>query len=83
MKTFNHERLSLARKRRKLTLRRLGELSGLAPATLTRLEKGDREPEATSVQRLADVLGYPEGFFLLRICPNSIVIVSASGALHV
>lgn len=70
MKTFNHERLSLARKRRQLTLRRLGELSGLTPSTLTRLEKGEREPEAKSVQRLADVLGYPEDFFYSADLPE-------------
>lgn len=63
MKTFNHNRLALARRRRQLTLRRLAELAGLTPETLTRLEKGERIPEETSIDKLAEALRYPTAFF--------------------
>ena len=41
---FNPQRLSLARKRRRLTGKRLADLTGLTPVTISRLEKGNNEP---------------------------------------
>lgn len=63
MSGFNGLRLSLARKRRRLTAKGLAEQSSLAPMTITRLEKGENEPEPETVQVLANVLRYPKDFF--------------------
>ncbi len=60
---FNHKRLSLARKRRRLTNKRLAELAGVVALTITRLEKGENQPDESTVLRLATVLRYPETFF--------------------
>lgn len=60
---FNPSRLSLARKRRRLTGKGLAELSGLTPVTISRLEQGINEPEPGSVECLARALEYPESFF--------------------
>lgn len=60
---FNHKRLSLARKRRRLTGKRLAELTGLSAVTISRLEKGENQPDEGSVTRLAGALDYPEKFF--------------------
>lgn len=60
---FNPNRLSLARKRRRLTGKGLAELCGLTPVTISRLEKGLNEPEAGSLERLACALSYPVEFF--------------------
>jgi Zn-dependent peptidase ImmA (M78 family)/DNA-binding XRE family transcriptional regulator len=55
-------RLILARKRRGLTLARLGELAGLSARSLSLYENGHARPSPASLARLADVLGVPEGF---------------------
>lgn len=60
---FNPNRLSLVRKRRRLTGKRLAELCGLTPVTISRLEKGLHEPEPESLERLASALDYPPDFF--------------------
>lgn len=60
---FNANRLSLARKRRRLTGKGLAELCGLTAVTISRLEKGLNEPEPDSLDRLAEALRYPVGFF--------------------
>ena len=60
---FNPNRLSLARKRRRLTGKGLAELCGLTPVTISRLEKGLNEPEDGSLERLASALDYPLAFF--------------------
>lgn len=60
---FNPNRLSLARKRRRLTGKGLAELCGLTAVTISRLEKGLNEPEPESLQKLAAALDYPIDFF--------------------
>ena len=60
---FNPKRLSLARMRRRLTVKALAERSGLAVDTISRLEKGYREPDDLSVAKLASALGFPVSFF--------------------
>ncbi len=60
---FNGKRLSLARMRRRLTAKGLADIAGLAPLTITRLEKGDNPPDKATVSKLSDVLGFPVKFF--------------------
>jgi len=60
---FNHKRLSLARKRRRLTGKVLAERTGLSPITISRLENNENEPDEETVIRLAEALNYPTAFF--------------------
>jgi Zn-dependent peptidase ImmA (M78 family)/DNA-binding XRE family transcriptional regulator len=60
---FNHKRLSLARKRRRLTGKGLAERAGLSAITISRLEKGDNQPDDSTITKLAEVLGFPASFF--------------------
>lgn len=60
---FNPQRLTLARKRRKLTARALAGAIGVSPITISRLENGANEPEDETVKALARVLDFPRGFF--------------------
>lgn len=62
---FNPKRLTLARQRRRLTARNLAEQANLAADTISRLEKGLHEPDDSTVASIANVLGYPIGFFYL------------------
>ena len=45
MSKFNPKRLSLARKRRRLTGKGLAAAAGLSAVTVSRLENGDNEPD--------------------------------------
>lgn len=60
---FNPKRLSLARKRRRLSSKGFAELIGMSPVTVTRLEKANNEPESETVDLIAKVLGFPRDFF--------------------
>jgi Zn-dependent peptidase ImmA (M78 family)/DNA-binding XRE family transcriptional regulator len=60
---FNHKRLSLARKRRRLTGKGLAELAGVSAITVSRVENGENEPDEETIAKLARALGYPEEFF--------------------
>lgn len=60
---FNPQRLTLGRKRRKLTARALANAIGVSPITISRLENGANEPEDETVEALARALGFPRGFF--------------------
>lgn len=60
---FNPQRLSLARKRRRLTSKGFAELIGMSPVTVTRLENGNNEPEPETVDLIAEKLGFPREFF--------------------
>lgn len=60
---FNSKRLSLARMRRRMTAKSLAELTKLSAMTITRLEKGENQPDEETVSRLASTLGYPAEFF--------------------
>lgn len=60
---FNPRRLSLARKRRRLTAKRFAELLDMSPVTVTRLERANNEPEPATVAAISRVLEFPETFF--------------------
>jgi transcriptional regulator with XRE-family HTH domain len=60
---FNPKRLSLARKRRRLTGKALAERTGLAADTISRLEKGSNQPDDLTIAKLATALGFPARFF--------------------
>lgn len=60
---FNHRRLSLARKRRRLTAKGLAAQAGVSPLTIARLEKGENQPDDETIRKIADVLAYPVKFF--------------------
>lgn len=60
---FSARRLSLARKRRRLTGKALAEMSGLAADTVSRLEHGSNQPDDMTVARLAKTLSFPIDFF--------------------
>jgi Zn-dependent peptidase ImmA (M78 family)/DNA-binding XRE family transcriptional regulator len=60
---FNHKRLSLARKRRRLTGKGLAESAGISAITVSRLENGENQPDEETVARLARALEYPTEFF--------------------
>lgn len=60
---FNHKRLSLARKRRRLTGKGLAESAGLSAITVSRLENGENQPDDETIAKLAAALQYPVEFF--------------------
>ncbi|MGO7018404.1 helix-turn-helix domain-containing protein [Rhizobium leguminosarum] len=60
---FNSKRLVLARTRRRLTAKGLADLTDLSAMTITRLEKGDNQPDPSTVEKIAKAVGYPADFF--------------------
>jgi Zn-dependent peptidase ImmA (M78 family)/transcriptional regulator with XRE-family HTH domain len=60
---FNRKRLGLARKRRRLTGKKLAEAAGVSAVTVSRLENGENEPDQLTIAKLARALGYPVEFF--------------------
>ncbi|WP_050385477.1 helix-turn-helix domain-containing protein [Bradyrhizobium pachyrhizi] len=60
---FNPRRLTLARKRRRLTAKSLAEQAGLAVDTISRLENGSNEPDDATIDKLLLVLNFPRSFF--------------------
>jgi Zn-dependent peptidase ImmA (M78 family)/DNA-binding XRE family transcriptional regulator len=60
---FNPRRLSLARKRRRLTAKALAEKAGLAVDTISRLENGSNTPDDATIAKLLRVLNFPRQFF--------------------
>jgi Zn-dependent peptidase ImmA (M78 family)/DNA-binding XRE family transcriptional regulator len=63
MERFNPTRLDLARRRRGLTKGKLAEAAGVTPRILSAYERGDRDPSAQTVVRLAAALAFPLAFF--------------------
>ncbi|MFZ1539731.1 MAG: XRE family transcriptional regulator [Chromatiaceae bacterium] len=61
---FTPSRLSLARKRRKMTSKGLAELAGISSVTVSRLETGKNEPDESTLAALCAALGFPKQFFL-------------------
>ncbi len=61
---FNCEMLLLARQVRGVSQSALSKRTGLNQGHLSKLETGLREPSEDVLNRLADVLGFPESFFL-------------------
>ncbi|WP_120499390.1 ImmA/IrrE family metallo-endopeptidase [Roseovarius sp. EL26] len=62
---FNSARLKIARERRLLSSKGLAELVGVSAVTLSKYENG-YEPEEATIDRLANVLGYPRNFFFFE-----------------
>jgi len=60
---FNPSRLTLARKRRGLTMTKLAALVGVEPRSISAYEKGEFGLEDGRLAKLASVLGFPESFF--------------------
>lgn len=60
---FNPARLTLARRRRRLTAKALAERAGLVPDTISRLENGLHPPDAATVAKLSATLDFPLSFF--------------------
>lgn len=66
MPSFNPGRLTLARKRRGLTKKALADLVGVSTRALTsyEAEAGEYHPAPTTISKLAEVLTFPESFFM-------------------
>ena len=60
---FTPGRLSLARKRRRLTKKELAKTLGVTPHTVLRYESGDITPPDEVVAKFAKILAFPIGFF--------------------
>lgn len=60
---FNPSRLTLARKRRGLTMTKLAQAIGVEPRSISAYEKGEFGPEDDRLSKLSTVLGFPEAFF--------------------
>lgn len=60
---FNPSRLTLARKRRGLTMTRLAELIGVEPRSVSAYENGEFTPDPERREQLAKVLRFPVSFF--------------------
>ncbi|HST32711.1 MAG TPA: XRE family transcriptional regulator [Solirubrobacteraceae bacterium] len=63
MAPFNYSRVDLARRRRGLTKAKLAEEVGVSPRMLRKYEHAESEPSSLTIQRMADVLGFPAPFF--------------------
>jgi Zn-dependent peptidase ImmA (M78 family)/DNA-binding XRE family transcriptional regulator len=62
--TFNATRLTVARKRRSLTLTNLADLTGLSTRSLSAFENGHKQPSADTALLLAETLGVRPRFLL-------------------
>lgn len=60
---FNPSRLTLARRRRGLTMTRLAELVGVEPRSVSAYENGEFTPDPHRLERLAKALHFPATFF--------------------
>ncbi len=60
---FTPGRLSLARKRRRLTKKGLAAALGVTPHTVLRYESGDISPPEEVAAKIAEILTFPIGFF--------------------
>lgn len=60
---FNPSRLTLARKRRGLTMTKLAAQVGLELRSISAYEKGEFKPEPERLAAVAQVLRFPEAFF--------------------
>jgi Zn-dependent peptidase ImmA (M78 family)/transcriptional regulator with XRE-family HTH domain len=60
---FNPLRFSLARRRRGMTKREVAERMGVSERSVSSYEKGEQEPESSTLLRLAEALNFPEAFF--------------------
>ena len=69
---FNPSRLSLARRRRAFTKRRLGTAVGLTERSIRSYENGGESPSDESRLRMAEELRFPVGFFEIEDDPVEI-----------
>lgn len=60
---FNPSRLTLARKRRGLTMIRLATMIGVEPRSMTAYEKGEFKPDIEKLESLSKVLRFPVNYF--------------------
>ncbi|MEA2834392.1 MAG: hypothetical protein QOG66_2594 [Methylobacteriaceae bacterium] len=60
---FTPARLSLARKRRRLTKKALAKALGVTPHTVLRYETGDISPSDDVITKIAEILSFPRDFF--------------------
>lgn len=60
---FTPSRLTLARRRRGYTKKRVAELARLTPRIIVAYEAGERDPSPKTLTTLADVLRFPVAFF--------------------
>lgn len=60
---FQRKRLSLARMRAGLTMKKLAEQAGVAVDTVRRIERGDSVPDEITITKLSGILGFPLDFF--------------------
>ena len=63
---FNHLRLILARKRRKMTAIKVAEAARLSRVHLSRIESGHNEPTMETIEALAKATRYPVEFFFMQ-----------------
>lgn len=63
---FTPKRLSVARRRKRLTKKGLAEAIGVTPHTVLRYESGDIRPPDDMVEKLSATLGFPTEFFFER-----------------
>lgn len=67
---FSPDRLKLARQRRGHKVQELAALIGVTPKTVSRWERGEREPEDDNLSALARVLGFPAEYFFGKAPPT-------------
>lgn len=60
---FNPQKLTLARKRRRLSSKDLAKLIDVSPVTISRLEKANNNPDPETLDALAKALRFPKAFF--------------------
>jgi Zn-dependent peptidase ImmA (M78 family)/transcriptional regulator with XRE-family HTH domain len=63
MESFTPSRLTLARKRRAMTKRELGEATGLSDRSIIAHEAGESEPSPDVISAFSRVLRFPKEFF--------------------
>lgn len=64
--TFEGEFIRDFRKERKITLDEIAKATGLDPANLARIEKGERRPRSDTLEKLCAVLGVQPNFFFRK-----------------
>lgn len=60
------KRLRKLREREKMDRKKLGECCGMSKATISKYERGEREPTARSLEKIADFFGVTTDFLLGR-----------------
>lgn len=63
MAMFNAACFALARKRRGMRKKELAERVGVSERSVSSYEKGEQQPEAQTLRRIAEALSFPEAFF--------------------